>query len=178
MLRIQVPIIANVSCSSTTLQRSPLLMPKKGIPHAYIPANTTPASPSSITAFKDLTYHRPHPWQPSPLIFSYSHASSFSIESTTRALEEWLVLASAAERNIPILFLSPPAIGSPDSNTAVWQFHQRMATLLKHKRVELLGLYNLTLQASSLERGLHFGERVALVQAMMVVNWLSKLETS
>ena len=97
---------------------------------------------------------------------------------TTSALDQWLALALAAERNIPILFLSPPAIGSPDSNTAVWQFHQRMSTVAKKKHVDILGLYNLTLQASSMNEGRHFGERVALVEAMMIINWLSKLETS
>jgi hypothetical protein len=131
-----------------------------------------------MNIFKDLTYLKPNPWQPSPLIFSFGHASSFDIEMTTAALDEWLALALAAERNIPLLFLSPPAIESPDSNTAVWQFHQRMSTVAKEKHVDMLGLYNLTLQATSMDGGQHFGERVALVEVMMVINWLSKLETS
>lgn len=149
-----------------------------GIPHAYIPANTVPAPAASVNLFKDLTYSKPNPWQPSPVIFSFGHASSFDIEMTTRALDEWLALALAAERNISLLFLTPPAIGLPNSNTAVWQFHQRMSILAKQKHVDILGLYNLTLQASSMEGGLHFGERVGLVEAMMIINWLSKLETS
>ena len=97
---------------------------------------------------------------------------------TTRALDEWLALALATERNIALLFLTPPAIGSPESNMAAWQFHQRMSAVAKQKHVDVLGLYNLTLQASSMEGGLNFGERVGLVEAMMIVNWLSKLETS
>lgn len=123
-------------------------------------------------------YLKPNPWQPSPVIFSFGHASSFDIETTTQALDEWLALALGAERNIPLLFLSPPAIGSPDSNIAVWQFHQRMSVTAKQKHVDMLGLYNLTLQATSINGGLHYGERVALVEAMMIINYLSKLETS
>jgi hypothetical protein len=149
-----------------------------GIPHAYIPVDSVPASQESISDFKDLTYSKPNPWIPSPVIFSFGHAASFDIETTTQALDEWLALALAAERNIPLLFLSPPAIGTPESNIAAWQFHQVMSTITKQKHVDMLGLYNLTLQASSIEGGLHFGERVALVKAMMIINWLSKLETS
>ena len=97
---------------------------------------------------------------------------------TTKALDEWLALILAAKRNVPLLFLSPPAIGSPDSNIAVWQYHQRMSTIAKEKHIDILGLYNLTLQATSMDGGMHFGERVALIEAMMIVNYLSKLETS
>jgi hypothetical protein len=111
------------------------------------------------------------------VIFSFGHASSFDIENSTKALDEWLALALAAERNVPILFLSTPAIGSPESNVATWQYHQRMSTIAKLKHVDILGLYNMTLQASTPD-GAHFGERVALTEAMMIINWLSKLETS
>lgn len=43
--------------------------------------------------------------------------------------------------------------------------------------VEVLGMWNMTVQASSWD-GMRFGESVAIVQAMMVVNWLSRLESS
>jgi hypothetical protein len=52
-----------------------------------------------------------------------------------------------------------------------------MAGIAKKKHLDVLSLYNLTAQATSLDAK-HFGERVALVEAMMVINWLSKLETS
>lgn len=148
-----------------------------GIPHAYIPVDAVPASPASVNLFKDLTFLKPNPWQPSPVIFSFGHASSFDVEMTTQAFDEWLALALAAERNIPLLFLSPPAIGSAESNIAPWQYHQRMSTIAEQKHVDMLGLYNLTLQSSTAD-GEHFGDRVALVEAMMIINWLSKLETS
>ena len=100
-------------------------------------------------------------------------------------MDEWVTLATGAERNIPMLFLSPPAFGlikEPNSapkegNFAVWNFHTEMAPVAREKHFDILSMYNLTLQASSVD-GERFGEVVALVQAMMVVNWLSRLETS
>jgi hypothetical protein len=43
--------------------------------------------------------------------------------------------------------------------------------------LEVLGMWNMTVQASSWD-GRSYGARVGLVQAMMVVNWLSRLESS
>lgn len=174
---LRVLTIVNVGYCTTEKSYDPANT-SLGTPHAYIPVDTVPTSAQAVNAFKDLTYLKPNPWQPSPVIFSFGHASSFDIEMTMQALDEWLALALAAERNIPLLFLSPPAIGSPDSNVAVWQFHQRMSIIAKEKHIDMLGLYNLTLQASSMDGGRHFGERVALVEAMIILNWLSKVETS
>jgi hypothetical protein len=156
-----------------------------GIPHAYIRVETVPASITSQTLFKDLTYSRPNPWQPSPLIFSFSHASSFNIETTRRAMEEWYALATGAERNIPMLFLGPRAFGlnkplgtvPKEGNAAVWRYQDQVSGIAKENHIEILGLYNLTMQAST-PNGERFGEKVALVEAMMVINWLSKLDTS
>lgn len=119
------------------------------------------------------------------MIFSFGHGSAFDTTTTTRALDEWTSLATAAERNIPMLFLGPPAFGTHKSagtppakgNLAVWQYLEEMAPISKEKHFDVLSLYNLTVQASTTD-GEHFGERVALVQAMMIINWLSKLESS
>lgn len=132
-----------------------------------------------------MVFAKPNPWQPSPIIFSLSHLSSFDVTTTTRALDEWTDLSIAAERNVPMLFLGPPAFGlhksattKPESgNSAVWQYTEEMAPIAKQKHFDVLSLYNLTVQASSTD-GEQFGEKVALVEAMMVLNWLSKLETS
>ncbi|KAI9055843.1 hypothetical protein LZ554_000782 [Drepanopeziza brunnea f. sp. 'monogermtubi'] len=157
----------------------------KRVPHAYIPFETVPTSPVSQTSFKDLMYGKPNPWQPSPLIFSFSRGSSFDSTTTTKALDEWYTLATGAERNIPMLFLGPPAFGinkapgtvPKEGNVAVWNYHTAVTPAAKEKHFDVLSLFNLTLQASSAD-GEKFGERVALVEAMMVINWLSKLETS
>jgi hypothetical protein len=129
-----------------------------------------------------MNYFRPHPWQPSPVIYSFGHAAALDIESATAALNEWIFLAYGAERNIPMLFVNPPSAGpaasiTADSNTAIWDFTKKMEVIAKEKHVEVLSLYNLTLQTFTGD-GRHFGEKVALVEAMMIINWLSKLETS
>ncbi|TAQ84098.1 hypothetical protein B7494_g7583 [Chlorociboria aeruginascens] len=155
------------------------------LPHAYLAVDNTPASATSIAHFKDLAYAKPNPWQPTPVIFSVGHSSSFDTIKATRALEEWLALATGSERNVPVLFLGPPAfgLGKPfetapkEDNALVWAFQEEMAAITKQKHTDILGLYNLTLQASSPDGDL-FSEKVALVEAMMVINWLSKLETS
>jgi hypothetical protein len=100
-------------------------------------------------------------------------------------MEEWYALAIGAERNIPMLFLSPPAFGinqSPstapkEGNRATWQYQEQVTGTAKENHFDVLGFYNLTMQASTPD-GSHFGERVALVEAMMVINWLSKLDPS
>lgn len=104
-----------------------------GIPHAYIRVESVPASTSSQTLFKDLTYGKPNPWQPTPVILSFNHASSFNVATTQRAMEEWYGLAIGAERNMPMLFLGPPAFGvnkssgtaPKEGNAAVWSYQQQ-----------------------------------------------------
>lgn len=132
-----------------------------------------------------MTYSKPNPWQPSPVIFSFGHGSSLDVATTTRALDEWTALATAAERNIPMLFIAPPAFGlnhsveaTPDNgNGAVWKYLEEMRLIAKDKHFDVLSFYNITLQSTTLD-GEHFGAKVALVEAMMIINWLSKLETS
>lgn len=119
------------------------------------------------------------------MIFSLSHASYLNVNTTTQALDEWTALARAAERNIPMLFLGPQAFGvnktpgtpPAEGNVAVWHYQEQMAGIAMKKYLDVLSLYNLTALATSPD-GEHFGEKVALVEAMMVINWLSKLETS
>jgi hypothetical protein len=118
------------------------------------------------------------------VIFSLSHGSDLDVSTTTQALDEWIALARAAERNIPMLFLGPRALGvnktpgtpSAEGNVAVWHYQEQMAGIATNY-FDVLSLYNLTAQATSPD-GEHYGERVALVEAMVVINWLSKLETS
>jgi hypothetical protein len=84
-----------------------------------------------------------------------------------------------------MLFLGPPAFTinktadtSPkERNTAVWSYQEQVSVKAKANHFDVLSLYNLTMQASTPD-GQHFGEEVALVEAMMVINWLSKLDTS
>lgn len=52
-----------------------------------------------------------------------------------------------------------------------------MREVAREKKVEVLGLWNLTVQAGSGD-GEGYTMGVGLVEAMMVLNWLSRLETS
>jgi len=84
-----------------------------------------------------------------------------------------------------MLFLGPPALGinkplgtvPNDGNAAVWQYQEQVSGIARDNHFDVLSLYNLTMQASTPD-GEHFGERAALVEAMMVINWLSQLDTS
>ena len=48
---------------------------------------------------------------------------------------------------------------------------------IRENKVDVLGMWNLTVQANSWD-GMRFGESVVITQAMMVLNWLSRLESS
>lgn len=147
-------------------------------PHAYIPFTNTPAPPIAISTFQSLTYQKPDPWRPSPVIISLGRGFSLDIPHSLAAIDEWMSLASGAERNIPVLLLGPPAYGvAKDGNMAIWKYQDEMRRVAREKHVDVLGLWNLTVQAGSRD-GERYGGKVALVEAMMVVNWLAKLETS
>ncbi|TVY46056.1 hypothetical protein LOCC1_G002549 [Lachnellula occidentalis] len=169
--------IKGIEKAKKNMKESPYFCER--VPHAYVPIDSTPASSTAQNAFKELTYDHPSPWQPSPVILSFS--PSLDITTTTRVLNEWASLATGAERSIPLLFLGPQAAGfnkaGKDGNAALWKFQDEIAEPAKRRDFDLLGLWNMTAQASSRD-GEKYGENVALVQAMMVINWLSKLGTS
>ena len=93
-------------------------------------------------------------------------------------MDEWIGLADAAMRSVPILWVGPNAAGhlKPPSqilsqgNNALWHFTLEMAKEARAREVEALSMYNLTLQATSWD-GTGYGQKVALVQAMMVSWW-------
>ncbi|KAH8687862.1 hypothetical protein BGZ60DRAFT_18156 [Tricladium varicosporioides] len=148
------------------------------VPHAFLPLKTIPASSSFEDQFKELTYNKLNPWQPSPIIFSFSRSSSLSTIGTTAAIDELMALALAAERNIPMLFLGPTIAGLGNgANIQVWKYQNEMVAVSEEKHFEMLRFFNLTIHAGMVD-GRNFGEKIALVQAMIVINWLAMLETS
>jgi hypothetical protein len=81
-----------------------------------------------------------------------------------------------------MLWIGPTAAGHVEikgrkGNQEIWDFDRKMARVAAENDVDVLGMWNMTVQAGSWD-GMRFGERVAIVQAMMVVNWLSRLESS
>lgn len=90
-------------------------------------------------------------------------------------MDEWVTLADASGRNIPILWVGPNAAGHlqppghilTQGNSALWQYTLETMREAKARQLDALGMYNLTLQANSWD-GSHYGQKVGLVQAMMV----------
>lgn len=90
-------------------------------------------------------------------------------------MDEWIALADASGRNVPYLWLGPTAAGHlkppgrilSEGNNAVWHYALETAKEARARQVDVLGMYNLTLQANSWD-GSYYGLRVGLVQAMMV----------
>ena len=90
-------------------------------------------------------------------------------------MDEWITLADASGRNIPILWVGPTAAAAAGHRLqtrgdegARWQYTLETAREAEARQVEALGMYNLTLQANGWDGGL-YGQRVGLVQAMMVM---------
>ncbi|PQE29655.1 hypothetical protein CJF30_00009247 [Rutstroemia sp. NJR-2017a BBW] len=150
-------------------------------PHAYIPIPHIPAPPLALSTFQSLTYQKPDPWRPSPMIISLSQGLNLDIQQTRAAIEEWMRVAAGAERNIPVLIMGSEARGKGEEE---WRYMDEIRGMAKERNAEVLGLWNLTVQAGGMGEGNRerekerSGARVKLVEAMMVVNWLAKLETS
>ncbi|KAI1076970.1 hypothetical protein F5B20DRAFT_300243 [Whalleya microplaca] len=87
------------------------------------------------------------------------------------------------KRNLPILLMTPNAAGEkkPDEwiisqgNKALIKFEHTMAVEAAKRRVDHLGTWNMSIQATSYD-GVHMDMRGNLLKAMMVVNWLNLLE--
>jgi hypothetical protein len=121
----------------------------------------------------ELNYFKPNPWQPSPVIFSYGKRAVFD-----SVLDDWLALASGAQRNIPFLYLGPHFEKSEsDDDSVVLQYHTLLKDAAKQRHIDLLSLYNLTRNVTPGNEE-YSNEKIAIVEAMMIINWLSKLETS
>ncbi|KAI9884502.1 MAG: hypothetical protein M1823_003717 [Watsoniomyces obsoletus] len=161
------------------------------IPHMYLPTTGTPAPESHHQAVKDLLARSPDSWRPIPIIHSLSLSTGLSWPTATASMEEWLSLIDSfvetSLRNTPTLWLGPVAAGHlkppglilSQGNNALWHYTLEMSKEAKTREMETLGMYNLTMQATSWD-GSSYGEKVAMVQAMMekVINWLSRLETT
>lgn len=100
-------------------------------------------------------------------------------------MDEWLTIADNSGRNTPFLWVGPNAAGHlkppnkimQEGNNALWHYTMEMGKEAGRRGVEHLANYNNTLQAQSFD-GSSYGERVSLVQAMEIVNWLARLETT
>ena len=89
-------------------------------------------------------------------------------------MDEWQTLAKTSGRSSPFLWIGPTAPGHQkkasgiDDFPAVWEYAIATADAAHQRGMDVLGMYNATLQAVSWDDGVHYGEKVALMQAMMV----------
>ncbi|GAB1204857.1 hypothetical protein APSETT445_003521 [Aspergillus pseudonomiae] len=149
------------------------------IAHSFVTATSSPASKSAHERFRQLINRADSQGKPVPVIQSLSLSTSYSLEIAGNSMDEWLVLAQSSKRDMPFLWIGPTAPGhqkhsGSNIHASSWQYTLDAAEAARTRGMETLGMYNATLQADSWD-GMHYGEKEALIQAMMVINWLSML---
>ncbi|PYH91341.1 hypothetical protein BO71DRAFT_359574 [Aspergillus ellipticus CBS 707.79] len=149
------------------------------VPHAFLSTVGSPAPKSAYERFRRMMTRAAGRNKPVPVILSVSLSTSYSLSKAKSSMDEWLTLAQSSGRNAPFLWVGPTAPGlQKDSDDNVhatsWQYSQDTIQEAHARGMDTLGMYNATLQADSYD-GKRYGEKVALMQAMMVLNWLSAL---
>lgn len=145
------------------------------MPHFFLPVTSSPAPATVRKPLENLLSTHPTSYKPVPIIHSLSPSASVSWAAAADSMDEWFGIADASGRNTPVLWVGPQAAGyllPPDrimrqGNNALWHYTMQTGKEAEKRGIEVLGMYNMTLQASSWD-GASYGERVALVQAMMV----------
>lgn len=175
VLEIEVPTIAIVSL----LSQAPFIRNEViGTLHMLLPIGGSPAQESHRNMFTSLLAKDPDSYKPVPVIHSLSLATSLSWDVATASMDEWITLADLSNRNVPFLWVGPTAAGHlkppgqilSQGNNALWHYTTEMSKEARRREIDSLGMYNLTLQASSWD-GSNYGMKVALVQAMMVMQY-------
>ncbi|KAI4275476.1 MAG: hypothetical protein LQ337_003189 [Flavoplaca oasis] len=154
-------------------------------PHVFIPVDRSPAAEDLHTTFNSFLHREPDSYKPIAVIHSLSLATSLAWPTATSSMDEWVTIADMSQKNVPFLWVGPNAAGhlKPPSqiisqgNNALWHYTIEMAKEAEARQLDTLGMYNFTLQAGSWD-GTYYGQEVVLVQAMMVINWLSRLEST
>ncbi|MCJ1303336.1 hypothetical protein MMC08_006144 [Hypocenomyce scalaris] len=154
-------------------------------PHVFLPISGSPAPDTLRTTFTSIVSKDPDSYKPIPVILSVSLSTSLSWPAATASMDEWLSLADASQRNVPFLWVGPTAAGHlkppgqilSQGNNALWHYTVEQAKEAKARELDALEMYNLTLQAASWD-GSSYGQKVALVQAMMILNWLSRVDST
>ncbi|KAL8720142.1 MAG: hypothetical protein Q9225_002957 [Loekoesia sp. 1 TL-2023] len=144
-------------------------------PHIFISVDRSPAAENLHTAFSSILNRELDSYKPIPVVHSLSLATSLSWPTATSSMDEWVTLADISQKNVPFLWVGPNAAGhlKPPSqilsqgNNALWHYTIEMAKEAESRSLDALGMYNLTLQAGSWD-GSYYGQKVVLVQAMMV----------
>lgn len=150
--------------------------------HAFLRTESAQPGLSTIENFKQIVPRAPRSqYRPIPIIHSLG-PSSAPAEDAATSLGRFVELADDSGRNTPMLWIGPTAAGHIElkgrkGNQEIWNFDRKMTEVAQEHDVDALGMWNMTVQATSWD-GMRFGEKVAVTQAMMVMNWLSRLESS
>lgn len=150
--------------------------------HAFLKSESDEVSTDVVEKFRELVPKSSRSrYRPIPIIHSLSPATISAADAET-SLNNFVDLADESTRNTPMLWIGPTAAGHIElkdrkGNQEIWDFDRKMASVAQEKDVDVLGMWNMTVQASSWD-GMRFGEKVAITQAMMVMNWLSRVESS
>ncbi|KAK9448564.1 uncharacterized protein V1518DRAFT_417564 [Limtongia smithiae] len=155
--------------------------------HGLLDVSAEPVPSSTLEELDELfvTYHKTA--KPVPIIFQQGLSHGFNWDKTTKVMDVILEQANKHEPNPnhrPILWigassaghLKPPGAIIEQGNNALYHFNVEMTKRAHDRGFDVLNLYNLTLQADSYD-GTRYGQDVSLVSAMMVINWLSRIET-
>lgn len=150
--------------------------------HAFIKVDSGNPSLVAVEKFKQLAPKAPRSrYRPIPIIHSLAPSTMSTTDAAT-SLVKFVELADDSDRNTPMLWIGPTAAGHIElkgrkGNQEIWDYHRKMASVAEDNDVEILEMWNMTVQATSWD-GMRFGEKVAITQAMMVMNWLSRLQSS
>jgi hypothetical protein len=138
----------------------------------FLSISGSPAPSNVHEKFKNLLARSSEKKKPIAVIQSLSLSTSYSTTTATNSIDEWLTLAKTSARSTSFLWIGPTAPGHQNSlgdnvHASSWQYTQDTAQVAQSRGMDVLGMYNATVQAESWD-GLHYGEKVALMQAMMV----------
>lgn len=145
------------------------------IRHTFLPVTGSPSPRSVHDKFEEMVPATISGNKPVPVIHSLSSSTYLSHRTATASMDEWLGSARASGRKVPFLWVGPTAtdyqkpqdtIGTQEED-ALQQYTFDTARTAQSKGMEVLSMYNATSQAASLD-GSHYGEKVSLMQAMMV----------
>ncbi|KAK7203888.1 hypothetical protein BZA70DRAFT_282353 [Myxozyma melibiosi] len=155
--------------------------------HGIVNVNSEPVSQSTLEEIDEIltTYHKTA--KPVPIIIQQGMSLGFNWDRTTKvidAISKQIELHEPNPVHRPVLWLGPTAAGHlkppgaiiEQGNPALHHFTIELAKRAQDRGFDALSLFNLTLQADSFDGTMYSGD-VSLTTAMMVVNWLSRVES-
>ncbi|KAK9475746.1 hypothetical protein V1514DRAFT_339171 [Lipomyces japonicus] len=155
--------------------------------HGIVNIKNEPVPQGVLDDIDDImtTYHKTS--KPVPVIFQAGLAHGFNWDRTTKVMDAVLKQLDKHEpnpRHRPVLWLGPTAAGHlkppgaiiEQGNNALHHFSVELGKRANDRGFDVLNLYNFTLQSDSYD-GTMYGQDVSLTTAMMIFNWLSRVDS-